>query len=1278
MAARYLAGAAYVQVLPSLRGFQKAIGRDLKAIDVRATASIVPQVDKAAADKAADDVQALTDKLVKARAKEEDAAGRVRVAEQRLQDLRAKGRVSAAQLTAAEEGLARATRASGDAQSVAAKAAKALETTTKRHQAAVEDFAKSTDKGASALARLWQQGDGVDGMSKRMRDARSSALALAGGAFHAAAGVTAIGGAVPAVVGLGTALATASGAGLLVPGALAVGGVAVAALKVGVSGLGDAMSAAAEGDAKKLAEATARLAGPARELVGEYIRVKPALDDLRLAVQAKLFEGVASQVRVLGKTYLPIVRDGLVGMAGELNTVADGASAFLRQQQTMADLPLIFDRSTASVGNLTAGTQPLLAALRDVVAVGALITADLTMGFGDWATGLAAFVAEARATGQLEGWIRGGLAALDALGEVLGNVGAIVGAVFGAAQVATGGGLLGTVTQVTGAVAGLLQSGPGFEALVTVFSTVQSVVAALLPGLQAVLLAVFEGINAIGAGGGLTDLAAGFSAAAVAVAPLITDLARLAAVILPPLADLITWLSPALPVLAAGFLAGAVALKGYAIVSTVVRWVQAWAASQWALNAAMTANPIGIIIVAIAALVAGFIYLWNNSEGFRGFWIGLWEAIKNAALWVWENALKPAFDGIVAAVHWVGDAAVWLRDAAVTAWQGIATGARWLWETILRPVFDAISLAVRFVAAVIITILVTPVVLAFTALAAAAQWMWQNVLRPVFEAIGAVARWLWDNVLKPVIDYIVAGVQAWAAIFSWLWTNAISPALSAIGTALQWVWTNVISPVIDYIKASIQAWGAVFSWLWVNVIQPVGAAIGTAVSAVGDAFSWAWNNLIKPAWDALGTAIGWVWENLIRPVFDAIRSAVGSVGDAFGKAVDFIKSVWDRVYDILATPIKWVIDVVYNNGIRAVWNKVAGLVGLGQLDAINFGGEAAGRGGGGRGTLHMAHGGVLPGYAPGVDSIPVLASPGEGWLVPEAVRGLGPGFIGWANRHFSGGRSDGGVGTGGSTAGMGGVPRFADGGIVGNLMNWVSGIGDDIVRLWKDPVGFIKAQLGSSGWSDLLARTPAKLIGDGASWLWSKLKAFFGFSSDEAAANAGAAGGRPAGWQQMWEIIRAQFPTATLNSDYRAGDPGYHGKGRAIDIGGPMGAINSWIAKVYPNSTQLIYTPGANILNGRPFQYDAPTQADHFDHVHWAFDQGGYLPPGYSTVYNGTGRPEPVLTTEQWSAMASGNNGPQRIVGTLDLGNGLVGFVDGRIEQAQDAMGSALASRRRI
>lgn len=48
-----------------------------------------------------------------------------------------------------------------------------------------------------------------------------------------------------------------------------------------------------------------------------------------------------------------------------------------------------------------------------------------------------------------------------------------------------------------------------------------------------------------------------------------------------------------------------------------------------ALNATMALNPIGLIVTAIAAAVAAFVYFWNTSESFRNFWIGLWDNIKS-------------------------------------------------------------------------------------------------------------------------------------------------------------------------------------------------------------------------------------------------------------------------------------------------------------------------------------------------------------------------------------------------------------------------------------------------------------------------------------------------------------------------------------------------------------------------------------------------------------------------------------------------------------------------
>lgn len=65
--------------------------------------------------------------------------------------------------------------------------------------------------------------------------------------------------------------------------------------------------------------------------------------------------------------------------------------------------------------------------------------------------------------------------------------------------------------------------------------------------------------------------------------------------------------------------------------AVVATGTKLWAAAQWLLNAALNANSIALIVLAIAALVAGLIYAWKHSETFRTVVLAAWSAIRAAA-----------------------------------------------------------------------------------------------------------------------------------------------------------------------------------------------------------------------------------------------------------------------------------------------------------------------------------------------------------------------------------------------------------------------------------------------------------------------------------------------------------------------------------------------------------------------------------------------------------------------------------------------------------------------
>lgn len=67
---------------------------------------------------------------------------------------------------------------------------------------------------------------------------------------------------------------------------------------------------------------------------------------------------------------------------------------------------------------------------------------------------------------------------------------------------------------------------------------------------------------------------------------------------------------------------------------------KAWAAAQWLINAALSANPIGLVIVALAALALGLKYAWDHSATFRDVVTGAFRAIANTGIWLWNNVLS--------------------------------------------------------------------------------------------------------------------------------------------------------------------------------------------------------------------------------------------------------------------------------------------------------------------------------------------------------------------------------------------------------------------------------------------------------------------------------------------------------------------------------------------------------------------------------------------------------------------------------------------------------------
>nr|BFF03118.1 hypothetical protein GCM10020241_47930 [Streptoalloteichus tenebrarius] len=470
---------------------------------------------------------------------------------------------------------------------------------------------------------------------------RSGMDRAAAGAMSLISRLAAIPSAAQGMGGAVSMVGSLSGALGLLPAVALSGASAMAALKIGMSGFSDALSNV--DDPEKFNKALDRLAPSARDLAVAIRDVKPAWDDVKQSIQHELFTGVADRIRPLATTYLPLLRDGLGAIAAGFNTAALGIADWLAEAQTSSDVGLIFAATETAVDDLAGATRPLLAAFRDLAAVGAEVLPGLTAGADTAAQRFAKFVHEARQSGRLKEWISGGLSAIGDLARVLGNLGAIAAQVFSALG-AGGGGALQTLLTLTGAVREFLSSAQGQEVLTTLgmalgqISTVASGV--LLTALRALAPALVD--LAPAAAELATQVGSVLSGAIQVAGPAIQGVAGF-------LRDAMSWLGPT-----------ALAVFG------LVKAYEAWGVAARLVNTIMSANPWMAIIAGVVLLVTVIVTHWDEIKAYLGkAWDWLVEKAGEAWGWIKEHIVQPLKD----AGAWVVRQTQQLGDALSTAWQ---------------------------------------------------------------------------------------------------------------------------------------------------------------------------------------------------------------------------------------------------------------------------------------------------------------------------------------------------------------------------------------------------------------------------------------------------------------------------------------------------------------------------------------------------------------------------------------------------------------------------------
>ncbi|MGF2089671.1 phage tail protein [Enterococcus casseliflavus] len=464
----------------------------------------------------------------------------------------------------------------------------------------------------------------------------------------------------------------------------------------------------------------------------------------------------------------------------------------------------------------------------------------------------------------------------------------------------------------------------------TSFSNIKT---AVVKGLANVITAIDEGMQ----NAGLGSIAENFNKIknAVNVAfKAITDS-------IPPAISFLTnlWdtIKPFLPLI--------MAVIGYisiyqGVMGTARKAVELYNGAQKMMNVLMNLNPIGLIIAAVIALVAGFIYLWNTSEDFRNFWIGLWEGIKKAVGaavdWIvsaWEgikqffsdgwNSLSEGAKNAVESVkqawadtkQWFADLWQGIKDSASDMWQGtkqafsdgvdnivsVWDGIKQWFSDLWNGIKSTVTSIVKGIADGIMSrfgTLVYGVRNAFIHMSFFLKTLWTNLVK----IAGQIFEIMKNVILAPVLfvtSLISGGWEEAKNNMIGVWNNIQTAAIN--------IWTSIKAIFDSFLTntqmAFLNIWNgikAALAYIW-TTIQTIAIDTFNSIAAF---FVETWNNIKQgtiDAWNALKTWLSETWESMKQGAVDTWNSVKQFFIDLWESIKTNTINMWNAIKDGVAT-----------------------------------------------------------------------------------------------------------------------------------------------------------------------------------------------------------------------------------------------------------------------------------------------------------------------------------------------------------------------------------------
>lgn len=361
-------------------------------------------------------------------------------------------------------------------------------------------------------------------------------------------------------------------------------------------------------------------------------------------------------------------------------------------------------------------------------------------------------------------------------------------------------------------------------------------------------------------------------------------------------------------------------------------------------NAVLSANPIGLIVTAVAALTAGLAWFFTQTETGQQIWSSFVDWIKQA----WQG-IADFFVGIWSGIS-EGASTLW--DGVVITWNAYIESLKAMWNAVVT-FFSDLWVSIQEAASVAWTAITTAVMAIVQPFIDGFMNVWNNIsdgLTQIWEGIKMIFQGAWEFIksiflgaILIIIDLVTGNFNQLGADLSLIW-EGIQNGISLIWEGIKTFFSGIVDAIVGYGIAVFENFSSVLSAIWEFIKSAASATWEWIKSTVTSLIT----GLVQGAqsiWDGFMNFLSSLWEGIKSTASNAWSSLASSVLNIINGLVSGAQNAWNNMSNAVSNLISnvtgffnqlWNIDLFgagsailqgFLDGLKSMWSSVTDFVG---------------------------------------------------------------------------------------------------------------------------------------------------------------------------------------------------------------------------------------------------------------------------------------------------------------------------------------------------------------